>query len=118
MIRTRIHSGARALVVAAAVLGSTALSVPAFADKAAMQGAVPNNSIVVHNMDGSSNVVPIDAAMAAKLKADPNARPLQQGLVVFVASGKAYMIDDYMMPDGQMMVASILKNFMPAQGGG
>jgi ABC-type phosphate transport system substrate-binding protein len=118
MIHSRMNSGKFAFAAVAALLGSAALSVPAFAQTAPMQGTVPSNSIVVHSMDGSSTVVPIDAAMAAKLAADPKAKPLKQNVVVFIASGKAYMVEDHKMKDGNMMVASILKNFMPAQGGG
>jgi hypothetical protein len=92
-----------------AILG-VAMTMPALADTAI-------NSVVVHSMDGKTTLVPITAERQAELIASPHAHPLAAGIVVLVADGKTYVIDDHKMPDGRDMIKTVLGEFVP-QGGG
>ena len=87
-----------------------AIAAPAWADTAV-------NSAVVHTMDGKTTLVPITAQRQAELLASPHAHPLAAGIVVLVANGKTYVIDDHTMPDGREMIKTVLGEFVP-QGGG
>lgn len=103
---------------ALAVLGTVALGTPAIAQTAtAISGSLPT-SVIVHTMSGANISIPIDSKVASELVNDPAAKPLDASFVVFIANSKAYMVKDHMMPNGKMMVASILKDYIPAQGGG
>jgi hypothetical protein len=90
---------------------------PASADPPATV-AVPSNSVVVHSMDGKTTVVSISARRQAELLASPHTRELGAGIVVLVADGKTYVVEDHVMPNGKPMVASILQDFEPQEGGG
>jgi hypothetical protein len=89
---------------------------PAFADTMAAANGPMVNSVVVHSMDGKTTLVPIDAARQAELLASSHAKQLTTGVVVLVADGKTYLIEDHKMPSGEMMVKSIL-NYAPEGGG-
>ena len=89
---------------------AAAMTMPAWADTAA-------NSGVVHSMDGKTTLVPITAQRQAELLASPHAHPLAAGIVVLVANGKTYVIDDHTMPDGREMIKTVLGEFVQ-QGGG
>jgi hypothetical protein len=95
-----------------ALLGATvavALAVPAFAGETAMTGSAVN-SVVIHTMDGKTSIVPITAERQAELIASPHAHQLAQGIVVLVANGKTYVIDDHKQANGQQMVQAIIDN--------
>ncbi len=77
----------------------------------------PANSAVVHSMDGKTTLVPITAQRQAELLASPHAHALASGIVVLVANGKTYVVDDHTMPDGREMIKTVLGEFVP-QGGG
>jgi hypothetical protein len=96
-----------------ALIGSVAFGTAAVAAGAS---TLPPSVIVATN--GSATIIPLDAKLESRLLADPTAKPLDKGVVMFVANGKAYMIEDHMMPSGQMMIASLLKDYFPPQGGG
>ena len=96
-------------ILFSAILAVT-LTLPAWADTLA-------NSAVVHSMDGKTTLVPITAERQAELLASPHAHPLAAGIVVLVANGKTYVIDDHTMPDGRDMIKTVLGEFVP-QGGG
>jgi hypothetical protein len=87
-----------------------AMTVPAWADTAA-------NSVVVHSMDGKTTLTPITAQRQAELIASPHAHALASGIVVLVANGKTYVIDDHTMPDGRDMIKTVLGEFV-VEGGG
>ena len=86
------------------------MTVPAWADTAV-------NSVVVHSMDGKTTLVPITAERQAELIASPHAHLLAAGIVVLVANGKTYVVDDHKMPDGRDMVKAVLEGFIPPGGG-
>jgi hypothetical protein len=104
-LANRVLFGAMLVVAAAA---------PAFADAPA---GVPVNSAVVHSMDGKTTIVPISRERQAELLASTHARQLAAGIVMLVAGGKAYVIDDHTMPDGKDMIKTVLDEFVQ-QGGG
>ena len=89
---------------------AVAMTVPAWA-------ATPINSVVVHSMDGKTTIVPVTAERQAELIASPHAHQLAAGIVVLVANGKTYVIDDHTMPDGRDMINTVLGEYVP-QGGG
>jgi hypothetical protein len=68
-------------------------------------------------MDGKTTLVPITAERQAELLASPHAHALAAGIVVLVANGKTYVVDDHTMPDGRNMIKTVLGEFVP-QGGG
>ncbi len=90
-----------------------ALGTPALADTQ----AAPVNSVVVHSMDGKTTIVPIDAKRQAELLGSSHAHELAAGIVVLVANGKTYVIDDHKMADGKDMVKTILAINAPEGGG-
>ena len=101
---------------ACALIGLAAFWTPALA---ADPGAP--TSIVIHSMNGTTTTMPIDAKMANQLLADPNVKPLKAGIIVFVANGKPYMIEDHKMPNGKMLIsswASLYPTYDAAEGGG
>ena len=100
----------KALAGAVLALG---LGAPAHAE---MQSAAVN-SVVVHSMDGKTTIVPIDAKRQAELIASNHAHELAAGIVVLVANGKTYVIDDHKMADGKDMVKTILAINAPEGGG-
>ncbi len=75
------------------------------------------NSAVVHSMDGKTTLVPITAQRQAELLASPHAHALGSGIVVLVANGKTYVVDDHTMADGRPMIKTVLDEFVQ-QGGG
>ena len=87
-----------------ALTGATVFSVSAFAADPA-PGAGPT-SIVIHSTNGTTTTVPIDSKMASKLLADPAAKPLKMGVIIFVANGKTYIIEDHKMANGKMMLST------------
>ena len=99
----------RGKILVGAVLAA-AMTLPAWADTAV-------NSAVVHAMDGKTTLVPITAERQAELIASPHAHQLGAGIVVLVANGKTYVIDDHKMPDGREMIKTVLGELIP-QGGG
>jgi hypothetical protein len=104
---------------AIALIGSAALGAPAIADSAPATAALlPDASIVVHESNGKSTVIPIDEKIAQMLLSDPEAKPLEANVIVFVANHQTYMVKDHKMPNNDMMVASILRNYVPPAGGG
>lgn len=104
---------------ALAVIGYACVGVPALADApAAKPTLLPDTSIVVLESNGKSTVIPIDEKLAKRLLADTQATPLSASVVVFSANNKTYMIRDHQMPDGEMMIASILRDYVPPGGGG
>jgi hypothetical protein len=106
-------------VAISALIASAALSTSALADDSrAATTLLPDASIVVHESNGKSTVIPIDEKLAKQLLGDPEATPLDANVIVFVANHKTYMIKDHQMPNGEMMVASILRGYVPSQGGG
>jgi hypothetical protein len=116
MIRSRVRSYGAAAV---ALIGSAALSAPALADSTEAKAALlPDASIVVHQANGKSTVIPIDPKLAQRLLADPEAKPLDTNVIVFVANHQTYMVKDHKMSNGEMMVAAILRDYVPAAGGG
>ncbi len=100
----------KALICAAPAL---TLGTPAFAESA----GVPVNSVVVHSMDGKTTIVPIDAQRQAELLGSSHAHELAAGIVVLVANGKTYVVDDHKMADGKDMVKTILAINAPEGGG-
>lgn len=116
MIRFLVRSRRAAAI---ALIVSAALSATAFADSPDPKATlVPSASIVVHEANGRSTVIPIDQKLAEKLLADPAAKPLDTSFIVFVANNQAYMVKDHLMSDGEMMVAAILRDYEPVAGGG
>ena len=101
--------------LALALIGSAALGTSGFA---ADNGPT---SIVIHAMNGTTTTVPIDSKMASKLLADPAAKPLKTGVIIFVANGKTYMIEDHKMASGKMMLSAWSEEYpswsAPAGGG-
>ncbi|MEI9983753.1 MAG: hypothetical protein WDN69_11430 [Aliidongia sp.] len=91
-----------------------ATTAQAFADAPA---GIPVNSAVVHSMDGKTTIVPISGERQAELLASPHAHQLASGIVVLVAGGKTYVIDDHIMPSGKEMIKTVLDEFVQ-QGGG
>jgi hypothetical protein len=116
MLRIRMtHCRAAAI----ALIGSAALSAPAFADDAGAKATLlPDASIVIHESNGKSTVIPINDQLAKRLLGDPQAKPLDANVIVFVANHQTYMVKDHQMTNGEMMVASILKDYVPVAGGG
>jgi hypothetical protein len=104
--------------LASRVLFSTMLvaaaAAPAFAEAPA---GIAVNSAVVHSMDGKTTIVPISRERQAELLASPHARQLAAGIVVLVAGGKTYVVDDHTMPDGKDMIKTVLNEFVPEGGG-
>jgi hypothetical protein len=90
-------------VISLALIGSLALSAASFAAGPEASPAALPTSIVVHTMNGLSTVVPIDSKKATELLADPSKKELKAGMIFFVANGKAYIVEDHMMPDGKML---------------
>jgi hypothetical protein len=95
---------------------AAALTSPALAEAPANAGT-PINSAVVHSMDGRTTIVQISAERQAELIASPHAKQLAAGIVVLVANGKTYVIDDHKMPSGEPMVKTILNQFAQEGGG-
>ena len=115
MTRSRVRSRWAAAI---ALIGSAALSVPALADNTeAKAAALPDASIVVHEANGKSTVIPIDPKLAQRLLADPEAKPLDASIIVFVANHQTYMVKDHKMANGEMMIAAILHDYVPPGGG-
>lgn len=116
MLRIRMMLSRAAAI---ALVSSVALSIPAFADSpGGTTTLLPDASIVVHESNGKSTVIPINEQLAKRLLGDPEAKPLDANVIVFVANHRTYMIKDHKMPNGEMMVASILRDYVPPQGGG
>lgn len=92
------------------VVLAAAMTVPAWA-------GAPANSAVVHSMDGKTTLMPITAERQAELLASPHAHALAAGIVVLVANGKTYVIDDHTMPDGRDMIKTVLGEFVQEGGG-
>ena len=116
MLHTQVTRCRAALI---ALIGSAAFAAPAFADgSAATTTLLPDASIVIHESNGKSTVIPINDQLAKRLLGDPAAKPLDANVIVFVANHQTYMIKDHKMSNGEMMVASILRDYVPAQGGG
>jgi hypothetical protein len=95
---------------------TVALTAPALAGEPTAANGPMINSVVVHSLDGKTTLVPIDAARQAELLASSHAKQLTAGCVVLIANGKTYLIEDHKMPDGEMMIKSIL-NYAPEGGG-
>ena len=101
------------------LIGLAGLSAPAFADPAASKATLlPTTSIVVVQSNGKSTVIPIDEKLAKMLTDDATAKPLAANVIIFSKNNETYMIQDHPMPSGEMMVAAILKNYAPPEGGG
>jgi hypothetical protein len=98
-------------------IAAATIAFPARADGLPNGGAAIN-SAVVHSMDGKTTIVPISAARQAELLASPHAKQLGAGICVLVVDGKTYVIDDHTMPSGKQMIAAVLEDFTPPQGGG
>jgi hypothetical protein len=94
-------------------LATIAPVLAAATDTSAMAG-----SAVVCTKSGKTMVVPITPARQAELLASAQAHPLDNDVVVLVSGGKTYVIDEHVMASGKGMIASILSDFMPSQGGG
>jgi hypothetical protein len=95
----------------------TIIAGPALADPPT-QIVVPSNSVVVHTMDGKTTVATISARRQAQLLASEHTHELGAGIVVMVVDGRTYLVEDHIMPNGEPMVASILRDFEPQEGGG
>ena len=105
--------------VALAAIGLAGLNAPAFADPAASKSTLlPTTSIVVLQSNGKSTVIPIDEKLAKMLTDDATAKPLKANVIIFSKNNETYMIEDHPMRSGEMMVAAILKNYAPTEGGG
>jgi hypothetical protein len=79
---------------------------------------LPDASIVVYESNGKSTVIPIDEKMAQALLNDPEAKPLDANVIVFKVKNATYVVKDHPTSTGEMMVASIMKHYVPPQGGG
>jgi hypothetical protein len=106
-------------VAVPALVGAAAFAASALADGPAVKAALlPDASIVIHEANGKSTVIPINQKLAEMLLNDPQAKPLQAGIIVFTANNQTYMIADHTMKNGDTMIAAILRDYVPAQGGG
>jgi len=92
---------------------ATVANASAATDPAAVAG-----SAVICTKSGKTMVVPITPERQAELLASAHARPLDNDVVVLVSGGKTYVVDEHVMASGKSMIASILSDFMPSQGGG
>ena len=102
-----------------ALMGFVAFGAPALADSPdAKASLLPDASIVVHLSNGKTAVIPVNDQLAQKLLDDPEAKPLEAHVIVFVANHQTYMIKDHSMANGETMVAPILRNYVPVAGGG
>ena len=88
---------------------------PAFA--AATDTAVVAGSAVVCTKSGKTMVVPITSDRQAELLSSSHARPLDNDVVVLVADGKTYVVEEHVMASGKGMIATVLSDFMPPAGG-
>jgi hypothetical protein len=102
-----------------ALVGATLFAASALAESPPVKAALlPDASIVVHEANGKSTLIPIDEKLAEMLVNDSQAKPLTAGIIVFKANNQTYMVADHAMQNGDTMVATILRNYVPQQGGG
>jgi hypothetical protein len=102
--------------IALAFAGSAALAAPAFAADAPAPGGQPS-SIVVHMPNGKTAVIPADSKMAQHLMADPESKPLKEGIIVYVVNGKSFFVFDHKMSNGKMMSQALMDYDAPEGGG-
>ena len=105
----KLHQTLMGLAMALAVTTAAQAEVPA------KDAAV--NSVVIHTIDGKTSIERINAAQQAELIASQHARQLEVGIVVLVANGKTYVIDDHKMPNGKPMVQSLIDWSNESNGG-
>jgi len=103
-----------AFAMLAALMGLAATS--AFADQPKAK-LLDQASIVIHQSNGKSTVIPIDEKTAQALLNDPEAKPLDANVVVFTANHTTYMVKDHVMQNGQMMVPALLRIYDLPDGG-
>lgn len=116
MLRFRMTSCRAATI---ALIGFVALGTPAVADSPETKASLlPDASIVVHLSNGKTAVIPVNDALAQKLLSDPQAKPLEANVIIFSANHQTYMVRDHAMANGEMMVSAILRDYVPAAGGG
>ncbi len=105
-----------AFATLAALMGLAATS--AFADNGRPKANLLDQaSIVIHESNGKSTVIPIDEQTAQALLNDPESKPLDANVIVFTANHTTYMVKDHVMPNGQMMVPAILQTYDAPDGG-
>ena len=116
MLRSRMTSCGAAAI---ALICFVAFGAPALADSPdAKASLLPDASIVVHLSNGKTTVIPVNDQLAQKLLADPGAKPLEANVIIFSANNQTYMVRDHVMANGEMMIAAILRDYVPVAGGG
>ena len=99
-------------MMATVVAGSLLLSGIALATDSAKP-----SSVIICKKNGTTTVVPIDAAKADQLITDPGTKEIQGNIGIFVMNGKAYMVEDHMMPNGTMLMHDLMIYDLPDGGG-